>query len=310
MQVLACARFRTSEFELDRVYGIMQIFGDEFQVGKARVGNPGREPADTQSFTLTELEDELGALILEKFPSTSQLFQHDTPALAGRAWRICGAASVPRQLGFASGSFNDGLSMLNKDVFFPKAQCTLSARHGAASATWATFRGRVCPFDRIVASSRSTQFSPIWTEFHVYLDAGPDFSSMSNAADLDQAAEDSKSAADVDRVIRQFGSHSLVVLLLSVRESLEVGRTIDFDGLLLLKPGAEASAVHRSRRHWHSQSQADMNVLDLQAWARVGVCQMVWYEERSADGSFMSGVEVDTLLGASEAWVEQDGVWG
>ncbi|KIW66428.1 hypothetical protein PV04_05763 [Phialophora macrospora] len=309
MQVLACARFRTSEFELDRVYGIMQIFGDEFQVGKARVGKPGREPADTRSFTLRELEDELGALILEKFPSTSQLFQHDAPALAGRAWRICGPASVPRQLGYASGSFNDGLSMLNKEVFFPKAQCTLAARHGA-STTWATFRGRVCPFDRIVASSRSTQFAPIWTEFHVYLDAGPDLSAMGKAADLDQAAEESGSAADVSHLIWQFGSHSLAVLLLSVRESLEVGRTIDFDGLLLLRPGPEASTVHKSRRQWHLQSRPGMDLPDLQAWARVGVCQMVWYEERSSDGSFMSGVEVDTLLGASEAWVDQEGVWG
>ena len=33
-QVLASARFRACEFELDRVYAIMQIFGGEMNVGK------------------------------------------------------------------------------------------------------------------------------------------------------------------------------------------------------------------------------------------------------------------------------------
>ncbi len=291
IQVLVCARFRTTEFVLDRVYGIQQVFGDEFQVGKTRTAKAGSESNNAQSFTLTELEDELGALVLEKFPSTSQLFQHDTPPLAGRAWRICGAASVPRQLGFASGSFNDGLSMLNKDVYFPKPSCTLSTIDGA-SGRWATFRGKVCPFDNVVACTRSIRFTPIWTEFHIYLDAGPDFSSMSSTS--------------VDQVLTRFGAESLMVLLLSVRENLEVGRTTDFDGLLLLKPGDEALAAHRTRTGW----QSEMEEINLQAWARIGVVQMVWYDERSEDGSFLSGPEVDTLLGASSEWKEREDLWG
>jgi len=53
-----------------------------------------------------------------------------------------------------------------------------------------------------------------------------------------------------------------------------------------------------------------MDVLGLQAWARIGACQLVWYEERSADGSFMSGPEISTLLGMSNAWTEEEGIWG
>ncbi|KAJ9609816.1 hypothetical protein H2200_006145 [Cladophialophora chaetospira] len=291
VQVLACARFRTTEYELDRVYGIMQIFGDEFRVGKTRVARSGCEAMTPPSFTLPELEDELGALILEKFPSTSQLFQHDTPPLAGKAWRICGAASVPRQLGFASGSFNDGLSMLNKEVYFPKPDCTLGTLD-RDSTKWATFQGKVSPFEKIVICTRSSQFMPIWTEFHLYLDAGLDFSAMNGAG--------------VNQVLQHFEPDSLMVLLLSVRENWEVGRTIHFDGLLLLKPGDEALKAQRVRREW----QPNMEHPGHQAWARIGVCQMVWYEGRSDNGSFMSSPEVNTLLGVGSEWEDQSGIWG
>lgn len=97
MQVLACATWRTCSFDLDRVYGIMQIFGDDFRVGKARSKRVVLEDAETnESFTLLELEDELGTLVMERFPSISQLFQHEQAPILGRAWRICGRASVPR----------------------------------------------------------------------------------------------------------------------------------------------------------------------------------------------------------------------
>lgn len=289
MQVLACAQFRTSEFELDRVYGIMQVFGDEFKVGKARAAKT--KVPTKQSFELEELEDELGILILEKFPSTSQLFQHDMPPLVGRGWRICGRASVPRQLGFASGSFNDGLSMLNKEVFFPKPDCELSTIK-CDSTTWATFRGKMCQFSDLVSCSRSTRFNPIWSEFHVYVDDG------NHIATTD--------GADVDTVIEAFGADSLMVLLLSARTTLEVGRTVNLDGLLLVRPGLQALNIHQSRRGWHP----DMITTGLQAWARIGVCQTEWYEERSAEGRFMSTLETETLLGTSTEWVYQEGTWG
>lgn len=289
MQVLACAQFRTSEFELDRVYGIMQVFGDEFKVGKARAAKP--QQPNKQSFDLQELEDELGILILGKFPSTSQLFQHDMPPLVGRAWRICGRASVPRQLGFASGSFNDGLSMLNKEVFFPQPHCELSTIK-CASTTWATFRGKVCRFGDLVSCSRSAQFTPIWSEFHIYIDAG---NNLATTVD-----------ADVDAVIEAFGADSLMVLLLSARTTLEVGRTVNLDGLLLVRPGLQAQDIHRSRRGWHP----NMTHTGLQTWARIGVCQTEWYEERSPDGRFMSDLETDTLLGTSTEWLYQEGTWG
>ena len=68
MQVLAAAGFRTCEFDPDRVYSVMQIFGDEFQVGKARVDDIANDAPQTKTFTRLELEDELGGLLLKKYP--------------------------------------------------------------------------------------------------------------------------------------------------------------------------------------------------------------------------------------------------
>ncbi|KAI3391118.1 hypothetical protein diail_7941 [Diaporthe ilicicola] len=106
MSVLAAAADRTCSFELDRVYGIMQIFGDDFVVGKAA------SPADAgrdHAWNLNGLEDDLGALILKRFSIISQLFVHEEPPLLGRAWRICGRASVPTELAESSEDFNTGV---------------------------------------------------------------------------------------------------------------------------------------------------------------------------------------------------------
>lgn len=95
MELLASAAHRTCSFEHERVYGIMQAFGDEFVVGKARepVKSAGRS-----IFTLSELEDELAALVMDRYPVISQMFVDEEAPLLGRAWRICGRASLPNEL--------------------------------------------------------------------------------------------------------------------------------------------------------------------------------------------------------------------
>lgn len=107
MQVLVSSSARTCSFALDRVYGIMQIFGDEFRVGKAATAIPLLPP----SYSLGGLQDELGALVVEKYPENSQFLVHDTVSYAAKGWRICGdeAVSFPRHirqwdLGSTSGS--------------------------------------------------------------------------------------------------------------------------------------------------------------------------------------------------------------
>lgn len=72
----------------DRVYGIMQIF--DLQLGKS---SPTADP--THHFTLDELEDELGAALLEKYPVMSQMHTHTSRSTPGKAWRLSHASRIP-----------------------------------------------------------------------------------------------------------------------------------------------------------------------------------------------------------------------
>ena len=60
------AHFRQTKYELDRIYGIMQIYG--LQLGESK--QPDVEP------TLEQLEDELGKTLLLRSPVLSQMFTH------------------------------------------------------------------------------------------------------------------------------------------------------------------------------------------------------------------------------------------
>ncbi|KAF2122733.1 hypothetical protein BDV96DRAFT_561287 [Lophiotrema nucula] len=72
------ARFRTCIDPLDRIYGIMQIFG--LRLGAA--SDPSR------SYTLDDLEHQLATSINEVSPMMGQLFVHTEPVSFGKCWRI------------------------------------------------------------------------------------------------------------------------------------------------------------------------------------------------------------------------------
>ncbi|KAI3390384.1 hypothetical protein diail_9826, partial [Diaporthe ilicicola] len=165
---MTCSSFRTCEFELDRVYGVVQIFGDKFRVGKARSNAP---LASEGSFTLEELQLELGALVIQSYPDISQLFQHDTTPLAGRAWWLCGAAYVPRHVTYASTEFTaqiSGMSILPK----PNVQCSLSTVVEGGT-TWALFVGKVLDLQTFVKSFKAASFEPERSNLIFWFDAGP-----------------------------------------------------------------------------------------------------------------------------------------
>lgn len=93
MAILAVAKFRKTTVDVDRVYAIMQIFGDDVQVGKAKAnGHPQK------NYKQQELEDELGALLLEKTPTLSQLHVYDTEPPIGKGWRLSSDSRVPLSL--------------------------------------------------------------------------------------------------------------------------------------------------------------------------------------------------------------------
>lgn len=250
--VVACSSFRTSEFEVDRIYGIMQIFGDEFVVGKARIAaTPG---VIEQAFTMNEPSDELGSLVISRYPTMSQLFRHDETPLAGRAWRVCGKASVPPSLAKPTMLFSNDGSEYNS-----MSQCKFSTRVSDDNVTWALFDGKVCRLDTIVDYA-----SKVFCVMDCIFDAGPKAPRQLLYDNVDTSI-----LRDLDLDVHRFGLNSLWLILLGTK-TLETSGAHDVMGLVVLKHGKGALENHRSRNAWHD----GLEVIGAQAWARVGAIQL------------------------------------
>ncbi|KAL8670779.1 MAG: hypothetical protein Q9168_004701 [Polycauliona sp. 1 TL-2023] len=131
------ARFRNTKFELDRIYGIMQIFG--LQLGSAATG------AESTSFTLRELEDQLGNALLQNWPIRSQFHIHTKPSPVGSAWRISESSAFPELVDEYDNDLDD----------WEHIECRLSTqRHG--DTTWGYFKGRVCKLAGLASAWRSS----------------------------------------------------------------------------------------------------------------------------------------------------------
>lgn len=301
MAVLAAAINRQCSFELDRVYGIMQIFGDDFVVGKA--ASPAGVGKD-RVLTLNDLEDDLGTLILERFSIISQLFVHEEAPLLGRAWRICGRASVPTDLAESSEDFNIGVRDNWQSWRMFKGACSLSTVI-VGGLRWATFEGMICPLQDVLDAFRSTSFQPTQSEVRIFMDAndGP------AAKFTGSKSRSSLQAADIDALVSHMDMEALSILLFYTQmNDSRFGRDSNLHGLLLLRPGTSAFSVHRGRRDsensWHDNN-------DSQFWARVGVFQVEFFEEKMTNSHpYMEGLTVDTLRGVSHHWCQSDGSWG
>lgn len=91
LSVIKAAHYRQvlPRQQKNRVIGIMQVF--DLQLGAS---NPKADPAHT--FTLPELEGELSAALIMKYPILSQQFKHTKPAVIGKAWRCGQYIRLPR----------------------------------------------------------------------------------------------------------------------------------------------------------------------------------------------------------------------
>lgn len=76
--LLAAARHRTTSRPLDRIFGIMQVFG--LKLGTAKLDQPERR--------LQDLEVELSEEINIRSPALAQTFVHINPPSVGQAWRL------------------------------------------------------------------------------------------------------------------------------------------------------------------------------------------------------------------------------
>lgn len=295
MQVMACSSFRTCEYELDRVYGVMQIFGDKFRVGKARTN---ARLAAENTFTLAGLQNELGALVLQSYPDISQLFQHDTTPLAGRAWWICGKASVPREVTYASTEFTNQLSGRSSSTK-SNVQCSLSTILEGGT-TWAFFVSKTLDLRTLVKSFKAISFEPKQSSLNCWFDAGP--LAPCKGSGKSQRTYD---VEDIDPVVDKFGPDRLMLVLLSTQSSTyEDSKTSTLYGLLMLRPGEMALKNHRSRQGWNSS----LDATGLRAWARVGICRLRWTEK--VHFQYEATQEVQTMLGLSGEWRNEEGLWG
>jgi hypothetical protein len=82
------ASFRRTRKDVDRVYGIEQVF--ELRLGASASGSQS-----SRTYTRLRLETQLGAKILEKLPVLSQIHNFNEPVELGRGWRISSASRIP-----------------------------------------------------------------------------------------------------------------------------------------------------------------------------------------------------------------------
>ena len=114
----SAARYRTTTNPLDRIYGIMQVFG--LRLGASR--EPGK------NFTLPELEDQLGEALNTVSPTTAQMHVHQIPPPLGSAWRPSSSSFLPSVYYMAR--CLDSMSSIARETgkmpLYKGSSCTLS----------------------------------------------------------------------------------------------------------------------------------------------------------------------------------------
>ncbi|KUI67833.1 hypothetical protein VM1G_03518 [Cytospora mali] len=88
-KLLVASKHRTTRYEDDRIYGIMQVF--ELRLGKSAPGASGDD------FSLDELRTQLAAAVLYKYPILSQLIVQHEDCKPHEAWMISPSMSLPEE---------------------------------------------------------------------------------------------------------------------------------------------------------------------------------------------------------------------
>ncbi|KAG8527272.1 uncharacterized protein KY384_008016 [Bacidia gigantensis] len=130
MGLLTVSSNRTTTRREDRIYGIMQIFN-------LQLGASASDADPRRNFTLSELSDQLGMTLLQKYPIQSQLHIFNGPVALGKGWRINETSTIPdkcRQFYHPK--------RLQQDIH-PTA---VLSTHNLNNDIWGIFEGRTIPF--------------------------------------------------------------------------------------------------------------------------------------------------------------------
>ena len=157
MGLLTAAGHRSTVHEEDRVYGIMQIFD-------LKLGSSSPNADENQSFSLEELNDQLGMALMQRDPVLSQMHIFTTSVPPGKGWRFTRSSIVPD---------------LSKSFYHRKhtkpeveALATLSAECFGGSF-WGTFQGRTTTFNAFTECLlRDWPNSWFYGSASIYLDDG------------------------------------------------------------------------------------------------------------------------------------------
>jgi hypothetical protein len=290
MTLLTIARFRKATRDLDRVYGIMQVFGDDFKVGEAKATD--KSASTPQAYSIAELEDEFGALLLDYHPVLSQMHVHIENPPLGTGWRICTASAIPP---FAS--HPDNYKRTGSPIFGePETLCTLSTRN-VASRLWGHLAGRACAFTAL-QRSWEREFSrgndEIWarrTPLSIALDR---VTVLHEVPHFDSEAIGVYQAQHriADWLSKNFSGERLMIFLMAqevfgewIMEGDNKPYSDRFVGMIILEQ------VHQGMCYWH----------------RLGVCRWTSYCVKTSGAD---EEDRDILLGHGNEWQHIEGVFG
>jgi hypothetical protein len=141
MGLLGVSNHRQATRELDYVYGIMQVFGSDFKVGNAK-----NDVDHERIYSLSELEDELGAAILTSYPILSQMHVYLAAPDLSKGWCVRGNSAVPSivERGDMFG-WDCGNRVETNIPITSQSLCELSTRE-LGSQVWGHLLGKACDF--------------------------------------------------------------------------------------------------------------------------------------------------------------------
>lgn len=275
---------KTTQIE-DRVYGIQQIFG-------LRVGKTSVSAKIDRTFTLLDLENEIGESLLLEHPILSQLhvFTQNLPVQDRWRFHHCsrhpylGSANYPQLLNYRP----TASSMALKNV---DNRCTFSVhiKSGKKHVAWS---GPTIPLHTLNAAWNRTStmmtevFHPedaqephikLYTKLYIVLDVAEELVDAPQTSEL-------RSLQVVEYLLRKFSSEALHVLLLGfVRYSKsDIPQGDYMCGILV-----------------HDRGEG--------VWTRLGICQ--WYQEQDWSNDLV--VEDQEFLdGRGDFWVVRHAKFG
>lgn len=140
--LLTASHYRTVRAENinDNIYGIMQVY--DLKLGKS---SPRHK--DGTEYSLDDLEDQLGAGILAKFPIASQLVVQSGNCPSGKAWRVNPDMTVPPvALTYWKKMVSRSIDVL---VSSPSARL-VAERNPSTGALWVRFYGYTSLLDSLM----------------------------------------------------------------------------------------------------------------------------------------------------------------